>query len=40
VVRQSVRGVGDQVKKVVQKAADTLEEDKVVPQAPSIPHSP
>ena len=40
VVRQTVRGVGDQVKNVVQKAAHTLEEDKVVPPAPSIPHSP
>jgi len=40
VVRQTVRGVGDQVKNVVQKAAHTLEEDKVVPLAPSIPHSP
>jgi len=40
VVRQTVRGIGDQVKNVGQKGAHTLEEDKVVPLAPSIPHSP
>jgi gas vesicle protein len=40
VVRQTVKGVGDKVKNVVQQAADALEEDKVVPPTLSIPRSP
>jgi hypothetical protein len=39
VVRQTVKGVGDKVKNVVQQAVDALEEDKVVPSAFFTPRS-
>jgi hypothetical protein len=39
VVRQTVKGVGDKVKNVVQRAADALEEDKDSSLAASVPRS-
>ncbi len=39
VVRQTVKGVGDTVKNVVQQAAGGLKEDKVVPPSHSIPRA-
>ncbi len=39
VVRQTIKGVGDKVKSVVQQGADALDDDKIVPQAASAPPS-